>query len=129
MAVAVGRAALSILVVEDDQALRQAIRDVLSSQGFWVDVAASGSEALRYVLVRKYQIVISELSVPKVDGIELARLLTRRIDSPRIILTSANPDPGWVKAAFEAGASRVLSKPLNLASLSGVVEEFGPAEF
>jgi DNA-binding response OmpR family regulator len=129
MALALGRAALSILVVEDDEALRGSIRDVLSAQGFWVDVAASGSEALRHVLVRKYHIVISDLSVPKVDGIELARLLSRRIDSPRIILTSGNPDPGWVKVALDAGASRVVSKPLDLTSLIGVVEELGLAEF
>ena len=118
-------AALSVLVVEDEKDLRTAIRDVLFTRGCSVDTAESGSEALRHVLGRDYQVVISDVHIPKVNGIELARLLSRRIHSPRIILLTADPDPETVREAYSAGASHCLAKPISLTALSRVVEELG----
>lgn len=116
---------LSVLVVEDEKDLRMAIRDVLSTQGCSVDAVETGSEALRHVLGHEYQVVISDIHVPKVNGIELARLLSRRVRSPRIILITANPDPETVREAYSAGASHCLAKPISLTALSRVVEELG----
>jgi CheY-like chemotaxis protein len=125
---ALAQSHLSILVVEDDPALREALRSALSSQGCWVDTAATSPEALRHVLVRNYHVVVSSLSLPGLDGLELARLLSRRIHSPRIVLLSGNSDPKWVKQAFDAGASRVFPKPLSVPALAEVIEELGSAD-
>jgi CheY-like chemotaxis protein len=117
----------SVLVVEDDRDLRMAMRDVLSMQGCWVDTAASAPEALRLVLSRNYQIVVSDIHLPQMDGMELARLLSRRVHSPRIILVTVFPSPETVKEAYAAGASQCMSKPISLAALYRLVKELADA--
>jgi CheY-like chemotaxis protein len=116
---------LSVLVVEDEEDLRDAIRYVLSSGGCSVDTAASGAEALRHVLGREYHVVISEFHPPHINGIELARLLTRRIRSPRVIIITTFTDSETVREAYAAGASEFLAKPLSLMALSRAVTELG----
>jgi two-component system capsular synthesis sensor histidine kinase RcsC len=114
-----------VLVIEEDDALREAIREALCSRNCRIDTAATAAEALRQVLFHTYQVVVSDLSLPRMDGLELARLLSRRIRSPHIVLLTENPDPEWVKKALVAGASRVLPKPLSLTALAREVEELG----
>jgi two-component system response regulator AtoC len=113
---------LTVLVVEDEQELRGAIRDVLLTQGCVVGTAATGSEALRHVLGREYDVVICDIRLPKMDGLELTRLLTRRIRSPRILLMTAYPNPETVKECLSAGVAHVLAKPLSLTTLVRIVE-------
>jgi two-component system response regulator PilR (NtrC family) len=127
---AAGSMTPSVLVVDDEGDLRMAIRDVLSMQGCWVDTAASAAEALRYVLSRNYQIVVSDIRLPEMDGLELARLLSRRVHSPRIILMTAFGSPEIVKEAYAAGASHYMPKPISLATLSRLVKQLAetPAE-
>lgn len=110
-------------VVEDEEDLRSAIRDVLRAGGCSVDTAGSVAEALRHVLGRDYDVVISDVHLTKSDGIELARLLSRRIRSPRIILTTADPSPELILEGYGSGASQVLSKPISLTLLRRAVEE------
>ena len=112
-----------VLIVEDEVDLRGAIRDVLRSSGCAVDTAGSVPEALRCVLGRDYDVVISDIHLPKSDGLELARLLSRRVRSPRIILMTADPSPELILEGYGAGASQVLSKPVSLTLLLRVVEE------
>jgi CheY-like chemotaxis protein len=119
------QSALSVLLVEDERDLRGLIRDVLVMQGCRVDTAASGSDALKHVLDREYKVVISDIRLPKMDGLELTRLLSRRIHSPRIILMTANPDPETIRDGYAAGALHVLSKPLSLTALVRLVGELG----
>jgi CheY-like chemotaxis protein len=112
-----------VLVVEDEKDLRAAIRDVLRAGGCAVDTAGSVAEALGHVLGRDYDVVISDIHLTRSDGIELARLLSRRIRSPRIILMTSDPAPDLILQGYGAGASQVLSKPISLTSLLRAVEE------
>lgn len=111
----------AVLLVEDENDLREAIREVLSAQGCRVDAAASGTEALRHVLAREYHIVISDIRLPGMNGLELTRLLSRRIHSPQIILITAFPGPDTQKDAYSAGATHFLPKPISLAGLANLV--------
>jgi len=115
----------SVLVVENDDKCREAIREALSSRNCRIDTAASAPEALRHVLFRTYEVVVSGPSVPRVDGLEFVRLITRRVRSPHVVLLFDTSDPEWVKEALVAGASRVLPKPLSLTALAREVEELG----
>jgi CheY-like chemotaxis protein len=118
-------AAPSVLVVEDEEDLRGAIREVLTMRGCSVDTAATGTEALRHVVGRRYQVVISDIHPPQIDGIELARLLSRRTCSPGIILITAFAGPDTEMKAYAAGARYFLPKPVSLTALARVVEELG----
>jgi len=65
--------------------------------------------------------VISDIRLPKGDGLELTRLLSRRIHSPPIILITAFPSPETIRDSYAAGATRVMAKPLSLAALVELV--------
>lgn len=114
-----------VLVVEGEEDLRAAIRDALRSGGCAVDTASSVVEALRQVLGRDYDVVISDIRLPNTDGIELARLLSRRVRSPRIVLMTSAPDPKTVLEGYTAGATHVLPKPLSLSALLRIVSDRG----
>ena len=116
---------LRVLLVEDEADLKSAIQEVFLTRGFSVDTASTGSEALRCFLGREYQVVVSDIQLPKIDGVELARLLSRRVHSPRIVLMTASSDPDMVRQGYAAGATHVLSKPFSLTSLARMVEELG----
>lgn len=110
-----------VLLVEDEDDLREAIRDILSAKGCRVDAAASGTEALRHVLAREYHMVISDIRLPGMNGLELTRLLSRRTQSPQIILITAFPGPDTEKEAYRAGATHFMPKPISLAGLANLV--------
>ena len=90
-----------------------------------MDAVETASEALRKVLSRNYGVVISEAHLSRMDGIELARHLSRRIHSPVIILTATWSEQDWEteREAYLAGAMHFLSKPLSLTTLSRLMNE------
>ncbi len=112
---------VSVLLVEDEPDLRILIRDVLESQGCRVDVAETAPEALRQVIRASYRVVISDIRLPRMDGLELARHLSRRVHSPQIILMTGEHDPEVVREGYDAGASHVLFKPFSLTALTRLV--------
>ena len=114
---------LSVLLIEAQEELRRIIRDLLVRRGCSVDAVTTASDALRQVASRSYGLVISEIHLPKMTGIELARHLSRRIQSPRIILTAATSEPETEKEAYLAGATHFLPRPLSLTALTQLVEE------
>jgi two-component system C4-dicarboxylate transport response regulator DctD len=117
--------ASSVLLVEPDQGLRDVLRELLVRGGFSVDAVSTASEALRRVVTRNYGIIISEAHLPRMNGIELTRHLSKRIHSPVIILTAAwsEQDSETEKAAYLAGAMHFLAKPLSLTALSRLMGE------
>jgi CheY-like chemotaxis protein len=112
----------SVLLVEDDLELLGAIRASLRSRGCTVDAAATGSEALRCILRGGYHAVITGTSLPRIDGMELTRLLSRRVQSPCIVLLTSSSDPELLRQGYAAGATHVLSKPLSMTALARLLE-------
>jgi two-component system, NtrC family, response regulator PilR len=114
---------IRVLIVEDDPDLRSAIFLGLLLQGMTGDAAADGVEGLRFVLEKKYDVVISDVRLPRFSGIELARRIQERRAAPKVVLLTAHPTPEVLKDAAAAGVSRILSKPLGLKVLARVVHE------
>jgi two-component system response regulator MprA len=99
-----------ILVVDDDPLLAAALRRPLAYEGFEVDVAASGEEALSKALDRSPDLVILDVLLPGIDGLEVCRRLRQVGDVPVLMLTARSEVPERV-AGFEAGADDYLGKP------------------
>jgi two-component system, OmpR family, response regulator MprA len=99
-----------ILVVDDDPLLAAALRRPLAYEGFEVEVAASGEEALGRALERPPDLVILDVLLPGIDGLEVCRRLRQAGDVPVLILTARGEVPERV-AGFEAGADDYLGKP------------------
>ncbi|TQM84419.1 DNA-binding response OmpR family regulator [Saccharothrix saharensis] len=101
----------SVLLVEDDEHIRQALGLALGDEGFAVTDAVSGEDALELLAVTEPDVVLLDLMLPGVDGLEVCRTLRARGDLPIIIVT-ARADAADVIAGLEAGADDYVTKPL-----------------
>jgi two-component system, OmpR family, response regulator MprA len=102
---------VAILVVDDDEGLRKALRRVLASQGFEVEVAGDGAEALSHLRARPFDLVVLDVMMPGSDGLEVCgRLRAEGDDLPVLMLTARDAVRDRV-AGLEAGADDYLVKP------------------
>ncbi|MCI7671084.1 MAG: MtrAB system response regulator MtrA [Schaalia hyovaginalis] len=99
-----------ILVVDDDAALAEMIGIVLGAEGFAVDTCPDGSLALDAFHRSTPDLVLLDLMLPGLDGIEVCRLIRRESDVPIVMLT-ARSDTADVVAGLEAGADDYVPKP------------------
>jgi len=106
-----------VLVVEDDDAVRRAVRKGLELHGFDVTLAADAEEAQRALDARLFDVMVLDVGLPGLSGIELCRALRRReLDIPILVL-SARDAVGDRVAGLEAGADDYLVKPFDLTEL------------
>lgn len=99
-----------ILVVEDDERIRAALRLALEDEGYDVQEAPSGEGALRSFEQRPADVVLIDVMLPGMDGFEVCRSLRRTNDVP-IIMVTARADTHDVVAGLEAGADDYITKP------------------
>jgi len=111
-----GGMALRILVVDDDTALAEMIGLVLKAEGFEVTFCPDGSTALETFRAVDPDLVLLDLMLPGLDGIEVCRLIRAESDVPVIMLT-ARSDTLDVVAGLEAGADDYVAKPFKTQEL------------
>jgi two-component system KDP operon response regulator KdpE len=105
-----------VLVVDDEAAIRRFLRTSLSSQGYVVFEAANGTEAIQAVPAHRPDLMILDLGLPDLDGVEVTRILREWTQVPILIL-SVREREGEKIAALDAGADDYLTKPFGLGEL------------
>jgi two-component system KDP operon response regulator KdpE len=105
-----------ILVVDDDAQIRRVLRTTLSAARYDVDTAASGQEALEMMKDRQYHLVLLDLSMPGVDGLDLCRTL-RSTSEAEIIIISVRSIEKDIVAGLDAGADDYVTKPFRTPEL------------
>jgi DNA-binding response OmpR family regulator len=109
-----------ILVVDDDPGIRQTVREILDLEGYPVETAADGAEALRAVEQRQPSLVLLDMRMPQLDGWAFARAVRERgLALPILVMTAAENARRW---AEEIGADGYLAKPFELDELLLAVE-------
>ena len=110
-----GNVSMKVLVVEDDQLCRSVIKDILERSGWSVEVAADGREALDYCQTEHFSIIITDLVMPVMDGLELCRAVraSQKDDYVFILLLTAHDERDRLIAGFEAGADEFIHKPVH----------------
>jgi two-component system OmpR family response regulator len=107
-----------ILVVEDEVRLAMLLRQGLTEEGYAVDVAGTGEEALDWVRVVDHDAVVLDVMLPGIDGLEVCRRLRqRRVQTPILLLTARDAVADRV-VGLDAGADDYLVKPFALAELA-----------
>jgi DNA-binding response OmpR family regulator len=106
-----------VLLVEDDERIRQALGLALADEGFRVVEAGSGEEALRTLGAEDVDVVLLDLMLPGIDGLDVCRRLRAEGDLP-IIIVSARTDTADVIDGLEAGADDYVTKPLVASELA-----------
>ena len=105
-----------VLVVDDEAPIRRYLRAALGAQGLTVYESASGEEALQAVLSHRPDIIILDLGLPDIDGIEVTRRLREWSQTPIIILSVREAEQDKI-AALDAGADDYLTKPFGTGEL------------
>jgi DNA-binding NtrC family response regulator len=116
---------MRILVVDDDPAMRELLADRLAERRWRPASARSVGEALRLMARRPFDLVLSDVRLPREDGFALLRQLRARWPGTSVILTSGFPTEETGKQAVEAGAAAFLSKPFSLQALFEALESAG----
>lgn len=105
-----------VLVVDDEAPIRRYLRAALGAQGFTVYESANGLEAVNAVLSHRPDIIILDLGLPDIDGIEVTRRLREWSQTPIIILSVREAEQDKI-AALDAGADDYLTKPFGTGEL------------
>ncbi len=114
-------APVRVLLVDDDGLVRRALRRVLGRAGFTVEEAADGARAVEAVGPDRFDVIVSDINMPNLDGIAmLAAVRERDLDLP-VVLVTAMPQIETATRAVEFGAFRYLIKPVDPAELIQVV--------
>jgi CheY-like chemotaxis protein len=112
-----------ILVIDDDKVQRRIIREILSQRGHHVTDAVDGHQGLRLQKQHGFDLVLTDIIMPGMDGIETVRELVRLYPGLKIIAISAH-EKGYLDAAAKFGAMEILAKPLVPDVLTGYVENW-----
>jgi len=112
-----------VLVVDDDLVIRQLIGINLELEGFEVHLAADGEEALRQAVEVLPDVVVLDVMMPRLDGLEVARRLRAdpRTSSMRLVLVSARAQAADLRRGEDIGADAYVTKPFEPDDLVGVV--------
>jgi DNA-binding response OmpR family regulator len=116
-----GVAAKTVLVVEDEDAIAEAVRARLHSEGYQVLVASDGPEAIRMHAERRPDLVVLDLMLPGMDGLEVCQRIQRDGWTPVLMLTARTEEADKV-AGFAVGADDYLTKPFSLRELTARVQ-------
>jgi DNA-binding response OmpR family regulator len=110
---------LSILLVDDEPTIRLAVGDALCAAGYDVALAADGQIALDLCAERRFDVVVSDVNMPKVDGLTLLHRLKNLSPSTDVVLMTAFPKVQDIVASFKRGAEDYLPKPFTNEDLLG----------
>lgn len=113
---------LKLLVVDDEDSLRLLVHDELVNSGYQVDTAESGETALEMIGKKKFDIVILDIRMPGIDGLEVLKHIREEgIKSKVILLTGVN-ELKIARDSLEAGADDFLMKPYDFRTLKACLE-------
>ena len=117
---------MKVLVVEDDPNLREAIVDSLMLKGHQVQDACNGSEAVKIIAQSSLDIILSDINMPEMDGLELLAHVKKNQPWLPIILMTAYGDVGQAVKAMQLGANDYLMKPFEVQELLSLINKYQP---
>jgi DNA-binding response OmpR family regulator len=106
-----------VLLAEDERNLRTIISTYLKKQGFEIDVVCNGEEAVAAIQNKTYDIIVLDIMMPKLDGIEVCKFIRKHYDVPVIFLTALNQESDIVNG-YEVGADEYIIKPVSMPILA-----------
>jgi signal transduction histidine kinase/DNA-binding response OmpR family regulator len=124
-----GQLSLRILLAEDNAVNQKLALRLLAQLGYRADVAANGLEAIQALERQRYDVVLMDVQMPEMDGLEASRQIRRQFAAdaqPRIIAMTANAMQGDRELCLEAGMDDYVSKPIRREELVGALSKSKP---
>ena len=116
---------IHVLVVEDEGFIAETLEEILAAEGYQVDVAGNGRVALEKIAAQNYDLILSDLRMPELDGLGLYRRLERRHPDllRRLIVITATAEDLDYQSFLAQTDVPVLEKPFSLLALHAVMHE------
>ena len=111
-----------ILIVEDDASIRLGLQRSLGFEGYVIDVARDGEEAIQRTFDKKPDLVLLDLMLPRLNGFEVCRTIRKYDPTIPIVILSAKGDEGDKVLGLELGADDYVTKPFSIRELSARVK-------
>jgi DNA-binding NtrC family response regulator len=112
-----------ILVVDDDETIRTTMKAILQDEGYIVDLAATGKEAIQKTTEKNYNVALLDIRLPDMEGIELLKLLKDGIPRTRKIMVTGYPSMQNAISALNKNADAYLLKPVDIEKLLATVKQ------
>jgi len=116
-----GTKAITVLVADDNDVAQRLCRRVLEKAGYTVLIAADGLQAVEVALSQRPAMILMDVAMPGIDGIEAMRRIKTEIPNQPIVIASAHSMASDRERFLAAGADDILSKPFRLADLVAIV--------
>ena len=105
---------MKILIIDDERSIRNSLREILTEEGYVVDVAEDGVSGVKAALGGHYDVIFSDIKMPQMDGVEvLGKLVAEGVDSP-VVMISGHADINTAVDCIKKGAFDFIEKPLDL---------------
>ena len=111
-----------VLVVDDDPDIREIVASFLASEGHDCDLAKDGAEALDKTNAGRFDAIITDFSMPRMNGVALASELLKQNRSFPVIIMTGSIDEGTTEKIVSAGVSDLLYKPFSMSELGARFE-------
>lgn len=113
---------LSILVVDDERILRDMLYALLSREGYVVETAADGEDALKKMDRHQYDMIISDIKMPRMSGFDLLKAVKKKYPRTAVIMMTSFGDSYAVKDCLLLGADEYITKPFKNFEIKLVIE-------
>lgn len=110
-----------ILIVEDETSLRESLRDWLADGGYSVEAVENGEDALMMVDEHDFGIILLDLRLPGMDGIQVLREVRKKRPELKVVIITAYPSVNTAVTAMKEGATEYLPKPFDLDDLEKLI--------
>ena len=112
-----------ILVVDDDETIRTTMKAILEDEGYIVDLAGTGKEAVQKTREKSYNVALLDIRLPDMEGVELLKLMKDSVPRTRKIMVTGYPSMQNAISALNKNADAYLLKPVDLEKLLNIVSE------
>ena len=120
---------MRILIIEDEKKLCEAIGKSLHSAGYEIDVCYDGREALEMIFIEEYDLIVLDLNLPGVDGMDILKLLRDENEETKVLILSARSQIADKVEGLDAGANDYMEKPFHLKELEARVRSLTRRKF
>ncbi len=111
----------TILVVDDEENAREGLSKILSKEGYAVDMAANGKEAIETLRRQSFDLVITDMRMPLMDGFEVLREIKKMNENIGVIMITAYGEVESYLEAINMGAFEYINKPVRVNELKRVI--------
>jgi DNA-binding response OmpR family regulator len=116
---------MRILIIEDDERILGFLKRGLEGEGHAVDLALNGETGLGFVKVRSYDVILLDVYLPEMNGIEVCKELRRQRRMTPVLMMTAKDSPEVQQEAVRAGVNDYLPKPFSFELLLAKIDALG----